>query len=208
MHEMIEPAAATSWDDLFADLGLPPEKPAALQRPRPPALEAAPAPAAAEQEPAEEAEAPPARSRRRRSPPAAAVDPEEEPTAAESTEAPAALAIESTDVSVPTEEPALEANAAEPSAVEGDEETPAPKGRSQRRRRGRGSKSATAKEKGPVEPGCEVPAEGLAISTVEASETAPPTTESDEESEQRHAVVVRAVAMRRKTKLRDRRERQ
>jgi hypothetical protein len=97
-------------------------------------------------------------------------------------EQPAALAIESVEVSVPSEEPAMETGAGEPPVVEGGEESPATRGRSRRRRRGRGSKSAADV---PVEPGSETPTGGTEAPVVEVSESIPPDTESEEESSQR-----------------------
>jgi ribonuclease E len=176
MHEMIEPGTSPGWDDLFADLGLPTETPAA---PAP----AAPESSAAEQESKEKDEAPPARGRRRRSPAVAA---EEEPAVAEAMEQPAPLAIESTEVSVPAEELTSEAGTAESSAVEGGEEAPAPKGRSRRRRRGRGSKSAApAVEASPDVPASEGPTAEIEAPAGETTESITPGTESDEESGRR-----------------------
>ncbi|HBI45317.1 MAG TPA: hypothetical protein DDY78_21065 [Planctomycetales bacterium] len=97
-------------------------------------------------------------------------------------EQPAALAIESVEASVPSEEPSLETGAGEPPTVESGEESSSPRGRSRRRRRGRGSKSAAAD---PVEPGSETPTGGTEAPVVEASESIPPDTESEEESDQR-----------------------
>jgi ribonuclease E len=178
---MIEPGAASSWDDLFADLGLPTKTSPA---PEAAEVEPSPTPDAVEQEPAEKEEAPAPRGRRRRSPTVAAA-PEEAPAAAEATEQPAALAIESTEVSVPAEEPALEAGTAESPAVEGGEEAAAPRGRSRRRRRGRGSKSAPVVEGTPAAPTSETPADGGEAPAVEATELIPPATEGEEESGRR-----------------------
>jgi hypothetical protein len=100
-------------------------------------------------------------------------------------EQPAALAIDSTEVSVPAEEPILEVGGGEPPAVEGGEEAPAPRGRSRRRRRGRGSKSAPAAEAIPAASGSEAPTEGIEAPAAEMTESIPPGTESEEESERR-----------------------
>ena len=182
---MSEPGALKSWDDLFTDLGLPPEtSPAPTEAsPKQSAVEAAPEPVAApspEPVPTDKEDSPPSRGRRRRSPPAVA--PIEEPAEAEPVEQSAALAIESVEASVPSEEPTMETAAGEPPAVEGGEESPAPRGRSRRRRRGRGSKSAAAV---PGEPGTDTPIGEPEAPVVEASEFIPPATESEEESGQR-----------------------
>jgi hypothetical protein len=185
MYEMIEPGAMRGWDDLAEELGLPPETSAAPAgaSSKQPAEETAPAPVPAahapEPVPTDKEDAPPSRGRRRRSPPTPAVLPEEEPAQAEQMEQPAAPAIESVEVSVPPEEPALEAGAGQPPVVEGGEEPPSPRGRSRRRRRGRGSKSAAADAVSG-----ETPIEAAMEPSVEGNETAPPEAEREEESDQ------------------------
>jgi ribonuclease E len=181
MHEMTEPAAASSWDDLFADLGLPTKTSPA---PEAAEVEPSPAPGAVEQEPMEKEEAPAPRGRRRRSPTVAAA-PEEAPAAAEATEQPAEFAVESLEASVPAEEPALEAGTTESPTVEGGEEATVPRGRSRRRRRGRGSKSAPVAEGTPAASTSEAPADGGEAPVAEAAESIPPGTEGEEESGRR-----------------------
>jgi hypothetical protein len=175
MHEMIEPEALSRWDDLFADLGLPTET-------SPATAPAAPEPPTAVQhEATEKEEASPARGRRRRSPVVAA--PEEEPAVAEAIEQPAALTIESTEVAVPAEEPAMEATAGETPVAADGEEAPAPRGRSRRRRRGRGSKSAPAAEAIPAELGSEAAAAGTEAPAAEIAESIPSGTENEEKAD-------------------------
>ena len=169
---MIEPGTSPGWDDLFADLGLPTETSSTPTA-------AAPEPPAAELESKEKDEAPPARARRRRSPAVAA---EEEPALAEAMEQPAPLAIDSTEISVPAEEPALETTLGDSPAVESGEEAPPPKGRSRRRRRGRGSKSAApAVESSPAALASEGPMAEIETTTGETTASTPPATEGEEE---------------------------
>ncbi len=170
-------AAMPSWDDLFADLGLPTESAPA---PRTPAAEAAPEPAAAEQEPMQTEEAPVPRGRRRRSP---CAEVEEEP-GAEAAEQHAELPVESVETSIAAEEPPLQEGEMESPPVEAGEEAPAPKGRSRRRRRGRGSKSAIV-ETPPVVPESDALTADVEAPVTEAAKSAPEEVETEEEAGRR-----------------------